>query len=119
MKLVLLSSDLMLSSAAMGIAGRHGAVMAGARSGADAVRECGDGEAALLAVDLRTPGLDIGALVREVRAACTPPPFIMACAPHVHEQSLAAAVAAGCDAVITRGQFEARVEAQLAQLAGG
>jgi hypothetical protein len=43
----------------------------------------------------------------------------MACAPHVHEQSLAAAVAAGCDAVITRGQFEARVDAQLAQLVGG
>jgi CheY-like chemotaxis protein len=118
MKLVLLSSDLMLSSAAMGIAGRHGASLVGARSGEDAVRECGD-DAALLVIDLRAPGLDIAEVVRAVRDGCETPPYIMACAPHVHEQSLAAAAAAGCDAVVTRGQFEARVEAQVAQLAGG
>lgn len=109
----------MLSSAAMGIAARRGAALVGARSGDDAVRECGDGDAAMLVVDLRTPGLEIATLVRGVRESSATPPYIMACAPHVHEQSLAAAVAAGCDAVITRGQFEARVDAQLAQLVGG
>jgi CheY-like chemotaxis protein len=41
------------------------------------------------------------------------PPKTIAFGPHVHEAKLVAAREAGCDVVLTRGQFDAQMEAVL------
>jgi CheY-like chemotaxis protein len=112
---VLLSSDLMVASAADGIARRLGAQLITAANADEFVQAVGSQHAALAVLDLRTPRLEVAALLprlREHAPACK----IVAFGPHVHEQSLAAAQAAGCDEVFTRGQFERRFESLLAEL---
>ncbi|HMO85589.1 MAG TPA: histidine kinase [Lacipirellulaceae bacterium] len=117
MRLVLVTRDLMLISAAEGLAAQHGAHATTVGGVAAAGAACAEPEtAALVAVDLRTPGLDVAALVAAVRRAA-PSAAILAFGPHVHEAALAAARAAGCDEVVTRGQFEQRLAAALARLA--
>ena len=122
MQAVLLSSDLMLVSVAQGAADRHGAILAVAGNVEQAVAAIGDEATGLVVIDLRLPGLDVAAFVRRVRGAKPPATAdlrqaakIVACGPHVHKQSLAAA-AAGCDEVITRGEFDGRIHTLLAEL---
>lgn len=117
--IVLLSTDLMLASAAQGIADRHGAELTSVSSVAEATAACEAAGEALAVFDLRTPGLNVAEAAAAVRERSGERAFIVACAPHVHTQSLAAAAEAGCDAVITRGEFERRIEALVDQLAGG
>ena len=119
MKLVLLSADLMLNSAAYGVARRHGCELKAASDASAAVAACCDGDAALLAVDLTTPRLNVGALMAELRGSPAAGVHVLAFGPHVHETSLAAAQAAGCDEVVTRGEFERRLDAALARAQGG
>lgn len=62
--------------------------------------------AALVVLDLTAANLDCAAVVRALgEEASVPPPQILAFGPHVHEQRLAAAQAAGCDEVLSRGQM--------------
>lgn len=116
MRFLLLSGDLMLMSAAQGAADRHGATVGASGSVADAVARCAAEEIALVAIDLKSPGLDVADAVAQLRAAA-PTALILAGGPHVQRDSLAAAVAAGCDEVVTRGQFEGRLDALVARLA--
>jgi CheY-like chemotaxis protein len=123
MRAVLLSGDLMLVSSAQGAADRHGVRLITAVSEEQALEAMRDAAARLVVIDLRLPGLDVAAFVSRVRSA---KPWVdgarheqaavVACGPHVHEEALAAAAAAGCDEVITRGQFERRIDALLAEL---
>ena len=113
MRVVLLSPDLMLVSAAQGAADRHGVDLTVAPDAGSAVKACED--ARLVVVDLRTPGINIESLMAELRGAATNV-RVMACGPHVHEATLARAAAAGCDEVVTRGEFERRLDAALARL---
>jgi hypothetical protein len=106
----------MLVSAAQGAADRRHVMLVVAPDAPSVVRECGAGSTRLVVIDLRTPSLGIAALVAEIRAASPAPVRILACGPHVHEASLAAATSAGCDAVITRGEFDRRIDAELARL---
>jgi CheY-like chemotaxis protein len=115
MNLLLLSSDLMLASAAHGAASRHGAELRSVPNSTSVVAACQDAEVRIVVVDLRTPGLDIGAVASGLKQL-SPAPHILACAPHVHEASLAAARAAGCDEVVSRGEVERRLEAAVARL---
>ena len=115
MKLLLLSSDLMLASAAHGAASRHGAELRNAADANAVMAACQESDVRLVVVDLRTPGLDIGALANGLKQL-DPAPHILACAPHVHEASLAAARAAGCDEVVSRGEVERRLDATLGRL---
>jgi DNA-binding response OmpR family regulator len=116
MQIVLLSTDLMLMSAAQGVVDRHGVELQIAANADAALAACGEAEASLLAIDLRARPLDIAALVASVRAQRTVPLHILAGGPHVQEASLAAARDAGCDEVVTRGQFEGRLDAAVARL---
>jgi CheY-like chemotaxis protein len=116
MQAVLLSSDLMLVAAAQGAADRHGVALRSAASAEQALEACGDGYVTLVVIDLRTPGLDVSAFVPRVRQRAKPQAAVVACGPHVHKQSLAAAAAAGCDEVITRGEFDRRIDALMAEL---
>jgi hypothetical protein len=119
MRVVLLSGDLMLASAAQGAADRHSAELVVTPNAAAATTACSNGEARLLAVDLRTRGLNIEALVGELRAAGLAGLHVLASGPHVHEAMLARAAAAGCDEVVTRGEFDRRLDAAIARLASG
>lgn len=106
MKLVLLSSDLMISSLVAGAAGSLGLNVVTATTPAAAVEAASDDLARVLVVDLRLPGLNIAALLESLRAAREEGPRVVAFGPHVHEASLAKAHEAGCDLVATRGQFD-------------
>jgi len=106
MKIVLLSRDLMLTSRIDGVASQKGYAVSHAADQASAVAAVADEECQLLFVDLQLPGLDIVALVSQVRETRGSRVQIIACGPHVHEQRLAAARQAGCDHVVTRGQLD-------------
>jgi CheY-like chemotaxis protein len=60
----------------------------------------------LVLLDLDSPGADPAALVGGLRRRVTEPPLIVAFGSHIHEARLAAARDAGCDFVLTRGQFD-------------
>jgi CheY-like chemotaxis protein len=70
----------------------------------------------LVIIDLSTPGIDPADLVPRVRATVAGAVRIVAFGPHVHELKLAAARAAGCDDVVTRGQFHANLDRILASV---
>jgi hypothetical protein len=54
------------------------------------------------------------AIVEQLKAAPNRP-RVIAFGPHVHEERLQAARKAGCDEVVSRGQFFAQVEGMLAR----
>lgn len=106
---ILLSTDLMFVSKLAGAAQRTGTNVTTA-STLDAVSErLSSDEATLVLVDLTTPGLVPATLVERVRSA-RDGVRIVAFGPHVHAAKLAAAVEAGCDQVLSRGQFDARLD---------
>ncbi len=113
MKLVLLSRDLMLTSQVDGAARHKGYQAIHTADLASAVAAAEDPQCHLLLVDLQLPGLDISSLVTQVREGSPGKIRIVACGPHVHENRLAAASEAGCDQVLTRGQFHREVDASL------
>lgn len=58
----------------------------------------------VIAIDLTAPIDDLAALVAALREA-TPGVALIAYGPHVHEARLQAAREAGCEHVLSRGQF--------------
>ncbi len=70
---------------------------------------------ALVLVDLMVPGIDITSLAIQLNALETRPRAIVAFGPHVDEQLLLVAQAAGCDQVLTRGQLNHDVQGVLSQ----
>ena len=117
MPALLISTDLMAISAADGAA-RHTGVELQSAKPADALARCGELLPSLIAIDLTAPIDDLAALVQGLNQA-TPAATLLAFGPHVHEGRLAAAREAGCDAVISRGEFHKRFGALLAELAEG
>lgn len=65
------------------------------------------GEFQTVILDLGMPGLDVASIVAQLRAD-QPAVQIVAFGPHVQEARLQEAQSAGCDLVLTRGQFHAR-----------
>jgi hypothetical protein len=63
----------------------------------------------LLIVDLSHPGIDLAALMDQLRPVLSPTTATLAFGPHVHKDLLAAATAAGFGSVISRGQFHANM----------
>lgn len=112
-KLVLVSGDLMVAARVEGAARKCGVSLATVAGHAPAIAAGGDDWRVAL-IDLRSPGLDLSALVAELRQLPRPP-TIIAFGPHVHEQRLEEARRAGCDMVISRGQLDRDAEAILAQ----
>jgi len=105
MKLLLVSGDLILSARVEGAARSCGLEMITGASESRANELCDDSYKLVL-IDLRCPGLDISSLVESLQKKSSTDLPIVACGPHVHEQRLEAARQAGCDVVVTRGQFE-------------
>lgn len=102
MSALLITTDLMATSSAEGDARRVGVELAIVAPGR-AVESAG-AETRLGAIDLSAPIGDLSALVEGLRAAAAGATLV-AYGPHVHEARLQAARDAGCDLVISRGQF--------------
>ena len=109
MAAILLTSDLMFSSR-VAWAGQRVGIAVQTAMGEDALLEKAAAGAEVVILDLTTAGLDVGRVVPRLRALAQPPARVVAFGPHVQEAMLAAAQAAGCDAVLARGEFNARME---------
>ena len=117
MPIYFLTSDLVFPSRVAGVAQQLGDKLETANS-ADALIAKLSGAAApgaVVLLDLNSAGVDPAAIVPRLKALPQPPQAIIAFGPHVHEQKLAAATAAGCDLVLTRGQFDAQMRDLLAR----
>ena len=114
MSVVLLSRDLMTSSRVEGAALRQQISLRTVGGVEQAVAECSDKPVALVIVDLATASLDVAGLVEGLKQLPSAP-SIVAFGPHVHEAALAAARDAGCDEVLSRGQFFAQLDAVVAR----
>jgi CheY-like chemotaxis protein len=113
MTVVLLSSDLAVLSRVEGVAARLGRTVRSASGESRAVELCEAEDAVTLIVDLSMPWLDLASLVSQLKSNDGFNTRIVAFGPHVHEQRLAAARDAGCDLVVSRGQFFSQLEAIL------
>ncbi len=109
--ILFLTGDLVFSSRVAGAAARAGLTL---KSGATHAAILALATAAksdfIVLLDLNAPGVEPADVVPQLRAMPAPPRAIIAYGPHVQEDRLAAAKVAGCDEVLTRGQFNATMD---------
>jgi CheY-like chemotaxis protein len=120
MLIAFLTSDLVFPSRVAGVAAKIGARMEIAASEPallTKLRAVDSGEAVVVLLDLSMSAIDAGQAVSALNALSPPPRAIIAFGPHVHEVKLDAARAAGCDLVLSRGQFNAQIGAVLERFA--
>jgi CheY-like chemotaxis protein len=113
MSIVLLTNDLIVTSRVSGAAAKAGVEIAAVSSSAALVAECRRERASIVLVDLNLPALDLEEIVNALESTGSDRPMLVAFGPHVHETRLAAAREAGCDEVLSRGQFFAQLDAIL------
>ena len=102
-KIVCLSSDLMTLSQLQGAAAACDTPFTSANSWSQAGKHTAEG-LALILVDLALAGVhtDMAEQIADLKQKGAK---LVAFGPHVHEQKLAQAKAAGCDEVLSRGQL--------------
>ena len=113
MTVVLLSSDLAVLSRVEGAARGVSESVRQASAGPQAIDHCEQEGARLLVVDLSLPALDIAQVVSQLKQKPSIETRVIAFGPHVHEQRLADARDAGCDLVVSRGQFFSQLDTLL------
>ncbi|MBA4062851.1 MAG: response regulator [Isosphaera sp.] len=64
-------------------------------------------------LDLQNPGLDLPALLAELRAGCPEMPHVVAYGSHVDAAALRTAREAGCDRVLPRSKFVEELDAAI------
>jgi DNA-binding NarL/FixJ family response regulator len=119
MKILLISTDLLVQSRIATAASRLGLAPPKAVGWQASAVLADDMDLAIVILDLSTPGLDVAQAVSAFRDHLPKPTPIIAFAPHVHTAKLAAARQAGCDQVLSRGQFEREIDSVLSGLASG
>lgn len=117
MKVVLLSSDMLVASRLRSTAERAGVTLGIAVNESDLASRLTD-DTQLVIFDLSQIGLQLPPAIATVRATA-PAARVMAFGPHVEEELLAGAKIAGCDEVLSNGQFHREQAAILAKYAGG
>jgi DNA-binding NarL/FixJ family response regulator len=117
MNVVLLTSDLMVVSRVAGAVARLRGTLETVSTADRAVASCERRIVPMAIVDLNTPGLKPKELVDRLASVAPGRPTIVAFGPHVHEALLTAARDAGCDEVVSRGEFFAHLDAILQRLA--
>jgi DNA-binding response OmpR family regulator len=118
MGVALLTADLVVASRVEGAAAKAGMGFRTIGSAAELAAELERERLNIVLIDLSTPSLDVGAVMDGVRAMGGERPAVVAFGPHVHESRLVAARAAGCDEVLSRGQFFAQIDAILRRASG-
>jgi DNA-binding response OmpR family regulator len=116
-QILLLSVDLVTQSRVESAASRSGVTVRTVSDAAALVATFDELPAQLVIVDLAMPSVNLAATVAELKSRRESQLTIMAFGPHVQEARLAAAEAAGCDEVLSRGQFFSQLDAILARLA--
>lgn len=110
---LLLSDDLIFASRISGTASALGLTVQTART-AEALLALARRQApGCVILDLANPGLALPDLLRGLRAACSPPPRVVAYGAHVDAAGLRAAREAGCDLVLPRSKFVEELPRQL------
>jgi DNA-binding NarL/FixJ family response regulator len=116
MSVLLLSDDLLVLSRVEAAAARMGIGIQSAASSVQAAQCSGGKPPKLIIVDLAAARLDLAALVREIKGGGSMTK-VLAFGPHVHQARLDAARDAGCDEVVSRGQFFAQLDTILSRFA--
>lgn len=114
MSVLLLSGDLTSSSRIAGVARQLNVPFTTAMSVAALDDRLTEGTR-LVIVDLSTAGVVPSVLVPKIRTALKSRPYLVAYGPHVHGELLEEAETSGCDAVLSRGEFFARLPDVLAR----
>ena len=113
MQVVLLSNDLMVVSHVTSAAAVRSAEVRVANNSEAAIALHVERPANLVVIDLGLPALVLVELVNTLKSTGEHAVQIVAFGPHVHADRLTAARNAGCDSVLSRGQFFAQVESIL------
>lgn len=116
MAVVLLTDDLMVASRVDGAARRVGVELVNCADAESIVARCAEHSIDRLIIDLSSRGGVARIVDRFETAGVTRPPMT-AFGPHVHKERLTAAAEAGCEQVISRGQFFTELDAIFARLA--
>jgi DNA-binding response OmpR family regulator len=116
MTVVLLTDDLMVASRIEGAARRSGVALKTCSDIETTATYCREHPVEQLIVDLSSRTGGIAAIIERLSTAAAERPPIIAFGPHVHDKLLAAAAAAGCEEVVSRGQFFAGLDATFARL---
>lgn len=115
--MILIASEDLAVSFGIAAAARRAGVECTAALNRDALLDrCRASAPELVLLDLSTRWADPQALVPELRAAAGEDVRIVAFGPHVHEELLSRASAAGCNEVLSRGRLHATLEDRLAAL---
>ena len=109
MRGVFLTTDLMFFSRVVAVAAENKWDLLALSTMEEAVYRAGEKPASLVLIDLTTRDLDLPALLADLKALDPPPQAFVAFGPHVHKSQLNAAREAGCDEVLTRGQFDSQM----------
>lgn len=110
---LLLSDDLLFTSRITGTASALGLVLKVGRDPASLLRLARDHRPRGVLLDLAHPGLDLPAVLAELRDACGEGLRCVAYGSHVDVEGLRAARAAGCDPVLPRSAFVEKLSAEL------
>ncbi len=113
MTTLLLSQDLMLVSQVTNLAASLGGRAESVGTIERLVSRCGSDDVQQVLFDLNLPGVDPLEVVRQVQHVALSRPRLIAFGPHVHTARLEAARQAGCDLVLTRGQFHRELKSLL------
>jgi DNA-binding response OmpR family regulator len=108
MSIAYLTNDLMFSSRVSGAAQSAGAELRVVSSVAGLIDLLSEGGIRLVILDLTVSGLDLTSVLPEIRNTDSEV-AVVAYGPHVHEQKLAEAASAGCDQVLSKGQFNSLI----------
>ncbi|WP_437204944.1 hypothetical protein [Planctomicrobium sp. SH664] len=103
---IILSNDLFLTSQLQGAVQRAGSESRIVSSQAKCLELAAASPPRTVIVDVETPGLDLPSLKSQLGEGCR----LIAYGPHLRTALLEAAEAAGCDAVLTRGQIAAKLD---------
>lgn len=101
--IVALTADMIFASRIRGAATAANTEVVLARDAGDFLTKIGEMKPRLAILDLDRRGLDVGAVVREVKATSETP--LLAYVSHVREDLIAEAREAGADRVMARGAF--------------
>ena len=110
-----LTTDLMFSSRVSGIADATGFDLTIVADGEQLVARSSEHAISLVLLDLSAPSVDPMELVPRLKQLVCPSAAVVAFGPHVHRARLDAAREAGCDEVMSRGEFNSQIESILAR----
>jgi len=108
MSIAYLTNDLMFSSRVSGAAQSAGVELSVVGSSAGLIELLSKGGIRLAILDLTVSGLEPASVLPEIRSTDSEV-AVVAYGPHVHEQKLAEAASAGCEQVLSKGQFNSSI----------